>query len=202
MTKCFFVWKTDRADLFLRRYSFGPARGCLQPSGYMSYHNGMVYLRDVEVVQDEQGYWSVPDQDVPHSDARWPLKCDHCDYVFKEVDAWQEFTDRLYTDGTKSYRHRELPVGAMYYADWLPKNMFWDNKSDDYLTVVTPGGEWNIDQRASNCTLPEDRLHRCWVRHGEPPNVTVDKRGVTCSAGGGSIQQPRYHGFLQSGWLT
>jgi hypothetical protein len=25
------------------------------------------------------------------------------------------------------------------------------------------------------------RPHKCWVRHGEPPNLTVDKAGVTCA---------------------
>lgn len=71
------------------------------------------------------------------------------------------------------------------------------------LTVVCPNGaEWTIDSRASNCTLPYDYEHRCWVRHGDPPNVTVDKNGLTCAAGGGSIQAGDYHGFLQNGVLT
>lgn len=71
------------------------------------------------------------------------------------------------------------------------------------LTVVCPNGsEWTIDSRASNCTLRYDYEHRCWVRHGEPPMVTVDKNGLTCAAGGGSIQAGDYHGFLQNGILT
>jgi hypothetical protein len=90
----------------------------------------------------------------------------------------------------------------MYYASWLPKDMYWDNKTDEHLMVITPGGEWCIDSRASNCTLPNDRLHRCWVRHGEPPNITVDKAGHTCSAGGGSIISGNYHGFLRNGQFT
>lgn len=71
-----------------------------------------------------------------------------------------------------------------------------------HLCVMTPGGRWNIDSRASNCGLPYDLEHRCWVRHGEPPNVTVDKNGLTCTAGGGSIQAGPYHGFLRDGSLT
>lgn len=70
------------------------------------------------------------------------------------------------------------------------------------LCVQTPGGTWNIDSRASNCTMPYDYEHRCWIRHGEPPNITVDKAGKTCSAGGGSIQCGSYHGFLQYGRFT
>lgn len=71
-----------------------------------------------------------------------------------------------------------------------------------HLWVQTPGGSWCIDSRASNCTLPYDYEHRCWVRHGDPPVVTVDKHGLTCSAGAGSIQCGSYHGFLQNGRLT
>jgi hypothetical protein len=40
------------------------------------------------------------------------------------------------------------------------------------------------------------------VRHGTPPDVTVDKNGLTCNAGGGSIQVPGWHGFLRNGELV
>jgi hypothetical protein len=46
------------------------------------------------------------------------------------------------------------------------------------------------------------RPHKCWVRHGEPPNHTVDKRGNTCGAGAGSILSGSYHGFLRDGSFT
>jgi lambda family phage portal protein len=56
--------------------------------------------------------------------------------------------------------------------------------------VRTPGGTWDIDGRASNCTRPDDDTHRCWVRHGDPRTgvVHVDKDGDTCGAGSGSIR--------------
>jgi hypothetical protein len=73
----------------------------------------------------------------------------------------------------------------------------------DHLVVVCPNGyTWDIDSRASNCTMPYDYNHRCWVRHGDPPKITVDKNGVTCAAGAGSILAGDYHGFLQNGILT
>jgi hypothetical protein len=54
-----------------------------------------------------------------------------------------------------------------------------------------------IDGRASNCTMPNDNVHQCWTRQGEPPLIQVGKQfGKTCGAGGGSIQTPGYHGFL------
>lgn len=71
-----------------------------------------------------------------------------------------------------------------------------------WLVVRLPNGhDWCIDSRCNNCTRPNDNAHRCWIRHGEPPNITVDKNGVTCSAGGGSIQSGDFHGFLRNGVL-
>lgn len=92
----------------------------------------------------------------------------------------------------------EFGIGAMYFANC----QLWDNDSGEHLIVITPGGAWDVDSRARNCTLKDDRLHRCWIRHGEPPNVTVDKNGVTCGAGSGSILAGDYHGFLREGCLT
>jgi hypothetical protein len=151
---------------------------------------------------DAEGCWSVPELNISHDDPRWPRRCS-CGYVFEEKDAWQEFTDRLYVDiAGKEYRRRQLPVGAMYYADWLPRTMYWDNLTTDSLYVITAGGEWDTDSRASNCTLPNDRLHRCWVKHGMPPELHIDKAGLTCAAGAGSIMCGNYHGFLHDGSLT
>jgi hypothetical protein len=89
---------------------------------------------------------------------------------------------------------RDAPPGAMVQFDWG-------------LTVKLPNGRsWNIDGEASNCDRKGDKSHRCWCRHGTPPNLTVDKTpesgGSTCGAGGGSIQAGDYHGFLRNGVLT
>lgn len=79
----------------------------------------------------------------------------------------------------------------------------WKGADEKSLMVVTPDGwTWNIDGPASNCTMPDDREHRCWVRHGEAPEITVDKDGLTCGAGAGSIQTPKWHGFLRNGYLV
>lgn len=97
--------------------------------------------------------------------------------------------------------HWNLPVGAMYYAPWLENVKEWQGPDGKSLIVITPGGAWMIDSRASNCTRPEDTEHKCWVRHGIPPNITVDKNGNTCNAGAGSIQMGSYHGYLRNGFL-
>lgn len=111
-------------------------------------------------------------------------------------------------DGRVERNPQDFGVGAMWFAPWFREregvyiSNYWDNQADPPLIVATPGGEWMIDGRANNCTKPEDRLHRCWVRHGEAPEITVDKNGNTCSAGAGSIQCGNYLGFLQGGVLT
>ncbi len=102
------------------------------------------------------------------------------------------------TGEEKEWPH-QFGVGAMWFATWYPKGFTWENETEPHLVVVTPGGEWDIDTRCSNCTLPTDRAHRCWVRHGTPPNITIDKGGHSCAAGAGSILTPRWHGFLRNG---
>lgn len=94
--------------------------------------------------------------------------------------------------------------GSMFYITFYSGHCSnHEPPCDRHLAVVTPDGHWwDVDSRAKNCTLPNDKTHRCWVRHGEPPNVTVDKAGATCSAGAGSIQTPDWHGFLRDGQLV
>lgn len=95
----------------------------------------------------------------------------------------------------------DAPPGAMWDAYWMPSAM---RQADGrYLVVKLPNGhDWSIDSRASNCGRPDDDAHQCWVRHGEPPDITVDKNGDTCDAGAGSILSGDYHGFLRDGYLT
>jgi hypothetical protein len=79
----------------------------------------------------------------------------------------------------------------------------WSNCDGRHWEVICPGGDyWDINSRASNCTMRDDGTHRCWVVHGEPPNVHVDKSGHTCGAGAGSIQTSNWHGFLHNGELA
>jgi len=62
-----------------------------------------------------------------------------------------------------------------------------------------------IDGPANNCTRKDDpgqKHHHCWVRHGVPPSITVDKNGPTCEAGAGSILTKNWHGFLRNGMLV
>lgn len=143
---------------------------------------------------------------VSLEDPRWPTNC-ACGYAFVADDAHCVDTRRLYSgapDG-KLYTLRNAPVGAMWDAWWMRKHEGSRTGPDGlYLIVKTPGGDWAVDDRASNCTMPNDDVHRCWVRHGDPRVgiVHVDKNGNTCNAGAGSILCGSYYGFLRNGELT
>lgn len=107
-----------------------------------------------------------------------------------------------------------LPVGAMWFAPWMDD--LYKPQLEHVLVVKTPGGDWCIDGEANNCTMPNKPIdgsknrykryqedHHCWIIHGTPPEITVDKDGTTCGAGAGSIGQGnRYHGFLRNGHLV
>jgi hypothetical protein len=111
-------------------------------------------------------------------------------------------------DGTRAVRD-ELQPGDMYWADWYGCNGAcihgWTNCDGKHLILTIPYGQdkastfpWDINGRASNCTKPNDTTHRCWVKHGnhEANELTVNKAGATCDAGGGSIQVTGYHGVV------
>ncbi|HWE73536.1 MAG TPA: hypothetical protein VG328_10290 [Stellaceae bacterium] len=97
-----------------------------------------------------------------------------------------------------------LPAGALYVAPARTLADGWECKGADGLNVVcvTPSGPWYIDSRAGNCERSTDFAHRCWIRHGTiGENLHVDKDGNTCSAGNGSIQCGKFHGYLHNGEL-
>lgn len=212
--KTFMLHETDRAWVSLRRYekdrSAEGVRGAKTCPGPFGYHNahGPKEVR-TGYAKHTDGYWLRPEEhkQPPADDPLWPTKCEHCDYVFLADDHRQVFEDHIYvSDDNREFSLRGAPPGAMWYADWMGENYF--GPDGHCLMVVTPSGrEWCIDSRASNCTMrddrgPFDKAHRCWVRHGTPPNITVDKQGRTCQAGGGSIVSGDYHGFLRNGEFT
>lgn len=110
--------------------------------------------------------------------------------IFRRVDTGEEMT---LNDATP---------GAMFFADWYKERPEYLGPDGKCLIVVLPNGHhWMVDGRASNCTRKGDKVHKCWCRHGEAPNITVDKVGNTCAAGAGSIAVEGYHGFLRNGYL-
>ncbi len=195
--KCFLIEEAGTIRRYLRRYHRSV---CSAPSTPFS---GMVELDIVPhpprtIIRMEE----KPSNIVPYEDSRWPDRCE-CGRVFLPTDEWQIFTDTIYrrVDTGEEMSLRTAPPGAMWDAWWHPD--YWKGPDGRSLVVMCPGGsEWNIDSKASNCTMKDDWVHRCWIRHGEPPNITVDKNGPTCAAGAGSIQTRNWHGFLRNGELV
>lgn len=183
---------TENGSRFFLRIYWG--EGC-KPYGC---HNATKHLGDTDIVNDNDSF-GKPEDYKPED---WAKVCDHCgEPVPETLEFWhqkQVRSKRLYDTPS-----RLLEAGNLHYVSYYPDNMFWDNHTGPHLICTLPNGnEWNIDSRASNCSLPEDRLHRCWVRHGEVPNIHVDKEGLTCTAGAGSILSGDFHGFLHNGELT
>lgn len=203
--QCFLLEPTDRMRIGLRRYtpSSETTRRC--PSGH-GYHDATTFLGTAPVREAADGTCDVDELLVAwpdHNDPRWPEVCEHCGAAFALDDEWQHWTDRLYrrVDTGEEMTLREAPAGAIWRATWYENVPSYCGSDGRAYVVRTPGGDWHIDGRASNCTRKDDDVHRCWVRHGEAPLFTVDKNGDTCAAGAGSILCGSYHGFLRAGYL-
>lgn len=162
-------------------------------------------------------------QKVVPEGLKHPEKC-RCGHVFTQDAHRCASWHPVWTDGQRMVTTREMPPGAVYDADWMhgwAENCGPDGRS--ICAILPNGAYWCIDSRATNCDSPckhcqkpfhqhiraggiptcpgyEDaKPHKCWIRHGEPPNLTVDKNGVTCGAGAGSIAVTGWHGFLSGG---
>lgn len=191
--QCFMLRETGKLKRGLRRYG---GADCASNGGY--YHNGMA---DLDITDHPIGEVIPIQEHLPHDDSRWPTKCG-CGYVFLDTDEWQIFTDRIYvrSDNGEETTLDAAPPGAMWDAWWYANH--WKGADGISLMVRCPDGhDWCVDSRCSNCDKPDDNIHKCWIRHGIPPNITVDKNGVTCGAGAGSIQTPKWHGYLRNGEL-
>jgi len=196
--QCFFIHKTGFTHRYLRRYASN--KSCTA-SGF-GYCNAKFFI-DKGIIGEAS---TTVKQLIDKEDIRWPKQCS-CGYFFKEDDEWQLFIDPEYAKSDAEnifYTLENAPAGAMWNADWLLQEGSNKNRGPDghCLVVRTPGGDWVIDGKASNCDRPDDDSHKCWVRHGIPPLITVDKNGATCGAGAGSIAIGKYHGHLVNGELT
>lgn len=197
--KCFWIEPLLECKYWLRTYEAVNGSNCPITG---SYHNAMIPLPDGKMeFYEDHGRKLVRCIDEPTSElSSYPTACD-CGFQFTSGAQQHVFHRQLYqrADTGEKFTVEDAPVGAMWNAWWYGK--FWQGSDGMSIMVKTPGGEWCIDSQASNCTMPGDTEHRCWVRHGKPPELTVDKNGKTCGAGAGSIGQRTYHGFLRNGWL-
>jgi hypothetical protein len=215
--RAFWVEPLELERAWLRRYSSADSSRSKCP--LFDYHDARNLFVDSRPKADTPE-WAKPLAD----DSRWPSRCS-CGYTFQPDDERQVFTGRLFQgapDG-KLYAIADMPPGAMWDASWLRRSEVRDlldepHTGPDGITLVIKlpdGSEWLIDSECNNCTRTQwvskngrlqwgGRTHYCWVRHGDPRTgvVHVDKKGETCSAGGGSIQTSTWHGFLDNGFLT
>jgi hypothetical protein len=203
--RCFFLEPTGRVRVKLRRYVFaGEGSPCSSDANPYTYHASDNAIEEELAEYDAQGYIENSTIAIPsHTDNRWPTAC-QCGYMFQADDEWQKFTEQIYrrVDTGEEMTIREAPAGAMWYAWWL--DSMFTPQLEHVLEVKTPGGEWTVDGKASNCTMKDDwkqERHHCWVLSGTLPNITAGKGGLTCSVGAGSIQCGSYHGFLRGGYL-
>jgi len=196
--KCFLITETDQIQRSLRRYSQGYPYECSRIPGQYSYHNASVPL---DVVHESL-------HDELHGIHPWPTEC-ACGYKFTDKDHRQVFTQHLYKNEAGAVMTiRDAPPGAMWFADWMihdPKQT-WYRGPDGHCLMIKGfyGDEFCPDGRASNCGLPNDDNHKCWVRVGTVPNITIGKQGgPTCNAGAGSFffGGQRWHGFCKNGEL-
>lgn len=197
---CFLVEETEREFVWLRRYRNSSSATC---SGNYGYCNAMAYFAMWDARLDAEGR-RHPQPMVDHKNPRWPKTCEYCGYEFTADDQWQMFGDTIMraNDG-REWPMRMLPTGAMWYPSWMQdpeRSIHSPGPDGKVLQVICPDGTpWVIDSRANNCDRKDDDEHKCWVRHGVPPNVSVGKDGNTCGAGAGSILTHNYHGYLRNG---
>lgn len=202
--RCFLLTPTGRTRRSMRRFSVDSEAKIA--CGDLNYHNASIAIDVVEgsyPVYDLDGY-PESGRAWPRDDPRWPVQCERCGYAFADTDPRQVFSESLWkrSDTGEEISLRDAPPGAMYYATWLDDCKWAVGPDGRALMVVCPDGYvWHVDGEASNCTRKGDHSHKCWVRHGTPPDVHVDKNGVTCNAGAGSIAAPRWRGFLTNGVL-
>lgn len=206
MVRCFWCVPTGWQRRWFRRYAdfhaAPEARACAA-EGNHGYHQAFADLDVALERTDAEGYIKWDDPGVLRTDPRWPSRC-ACGYEFGEKDERQVFCDSIYRreDDNTVFCLRAAKPGAMYDCFWAKK--FWKGEDGKSLMLVLPDGTpWQIDGVCSNCPWADGSHpgHKCWVRHGTPPDITVDKNGYTCPVGAGSIASPGYHGMLENGYL-
>jgi hypothetical protein len=205
----FWLDPTDKVILQIRRYTMSDSKPCQNtPYG----HSASIDLDDESdaIIDEKTGEHKIIDAKQYRIDDERLRKCEYCDYVFTDDDAWSVWQEPVMVrrDTNERMTLRTAPIGAMWDAKWMGE--FHRGPDGICLTVRTPGGDWDVDGRANNCGKKDEKWsepghHYCWVRHGnprsDPPSMHVDKNGNTCNAGAGSIAIGNWHGFLDHGVL-
>ncbi|HEX3800262.1 MAG TPA: hypothetical protein VH413_16320 [Verrucomicrobiae bacterium] len=145
----------------LNRFGGGTCEKSPLPSPYNG-HRGNSELDDV--YSDELAF---PEE----TDPRWPTRCDHCGYLFKDDDSRSLSPNRHWRNpATEETFVAPLPVGALFFSDekiFQGPGRGMDGRS---LVVVMPSARdyctWNVDSRAGNCTVPCKTCGQLYAVHG------------------------------------
>lgn len=188
------------------RVSLNSCPNCLG-GGKPGYHNAEFLLKIIP----EKDAWKAFGEIEDYKREQWPTKCDHCGEPVPQDDRpnalggrgagvnYQVFTTRAYNTQSSKPEPGDIYETDFHEPDHCP---YWSNCSGIHRYAILPNGDhWDLDSRASNCTMRDDRMHRCWVAHGsiKDGTINVDKNGFTCAAGAGSIAADGWHGFLRNG---
>lgn len=182
--KTLYLETIAKVQLSYRRYTTGT--DC--PGPY-KYHNALVPFRTEPLQHPKAIVGTYLDLMPDMVSGCWPVRCDHCPYMFQPKDHFQLFAERMYHHpkmGQTILRvdRGVMPVGWIYDAYWLREIKGYDRGPDGLcLVCMTPGGEWCIDGPSTNGPG--------WTRTGPPDKLTVTP----------SIVAGPYHGWLRDGTL-
>lgn len=221
--RCFLLEDTGRENHYLRRYARVDG-GCPGGSGY---HNAMLFTRLLEGGEEvrtteSDPRWPVKCQHCDYTFVEADSRQDFTQDVYRRADTGEELELRAAPAGAMWFSAwmekypascgpdgRYLTVrtpGGDWSVDGRARNCDSPCKhcgapyhSHDRNACPNPAPEGQPGLKGS---YEDARPHKCWVRHGEAPDIHVDKSGVTCGAGAGSIMAGSYHGFLHNGHLT
>lgn len=198
--KCVYFKSTEFIRLDFRRYCSKHNNGTeSHPCEIKGYHTQLLHWKDIRVEEAPQ-YKKL--LDVLHKEGaeRWPTHCD-CGYAFEIDDYWQILKRPLFQNSETSelVTMDDIPVGGVWYHDTLKEIFFGPDKK--CLIVRTPGGDWCPDSPDANCGMLEDKLHKCWIRRGEPSKLSIDRNGILCSRPDGLAQVGRWLGSVQDGYI-
>lgn len=167
-------------------------------------HRSELLLGEFATKEEAYKLVKIPEEDDPIRKDPKTFTCKHCGAISPEGVSLGAGSYKIYDTPSG-----DLEPGNLFWCTWYPcaegrKCIYgWTNCDGKHLMAILPNGHhWDIHSRASNCTMRDDGLHRCWVISGTIQNITVGKGGNTCGAGAGSIAVPGYHGFLQNGHFT
>lgn len=204
--QCFMLRATERERRALRRYVHREGESCAAP---YRFHAASTPIGEGVIVRSSDGYMATP-QEHDRNDPRWPAKCEHCEYVFRDDDAWQVSGDAIYVDSDgREFSQLDAPPGGIIEAWWL-----FDPKGPEDLAELP-------EIRSRYAREPEARMllsrmyYEQWAETRPPlqvftPNgrpwivdstanngpgwtVSGDPPLLSCSP---SILVPGYHGWL------